>query len=75
MLCAVKTPKMKQTENASLSLNEFGRSQLQELLLCCTHTGTNGGFVAQNTPDSENKLASLAAVQAHVCTTGTRANN
>jgi len=66
LLCAVRIPKMKQTEDASPTLNKFGRSQLQEPLLCCTHTVQNGCFIAQNTP--EDKQASLATVQAHVCT-------
>ena len=54
LLCHCQNPKNEANER---HITDFGRSQLQEQLLCCTHTVKNGGFISQNTP--EDKQASL----------------
>lgn len=54
LLCRCQSPK---NEANGRRITEFGKSQLQEQLLCCTHTVRHGGFISQNPP--EDKQASL----------------
>ena len=54
LLCCCQSPK---NEANGRRITDFGKSQLQQQLLCYTHTVKNGGFISQNTP--EDKQASL----------------